>query len=307
MTRRWLFVIISPNRKTIRIRRLRTGTMNIKITADSTCDLSPELIEAYDIDIIPLYIIKGGESFRDGVEITPADIFAHVGGGGDICTTSAINVSDYVGKFAELSSKFDAVIHIDISAEFSACFQNATMAAGEFQNVYAVDSRNLSTGSGHVVIEAAKMARSGMDAKEIVKKLEELTARVEASFVIDKLDYLKKGGRCSSLAALGANLLNLKPCIEVKDGAMHVGKKYKGSFEKSLKKYVRERLEGRTDIDTERIFVTHSGCEPEVVRSVREAVGEYMAFDEIIVTRAGCTISSHCGPNTLGILFIRKA
>ncbi len=238
------------------------------------------------------------------MEITPADIFAHVGGG-DICTTPPSmfpTMSEIRGAF----SKFDAVIHIDISAEFSACFQNATMAAG-IPNVYAVDSRNLSTGSGHVVIEAAKMARSGMDAKEIVKKLEELTARVEASFVIDKLDYLKKGGRCSSLAALGANLLNLKPCIEVKDGAMHVGKKYKGSFEKSLKKYVRERLEGRTDIDTERIFVTHSGCEPEVVRSVREAVGEYMAFDEIIVTRAGCTISSHCGPNTLGILFIRKA
>lgn len=281
--------------------------MNIKITADSTCDLSPELIEAHDIDIIPLYIIKGGESFRDGVDITPSDIFAHVGGGGDICTTSAINVSDYAEKFAELSPKFDAVIHIDISAEFSACFQNAAMAAGKFENVYAVDSRNLSSGSGHVVLEAAKMAKSGMDPKEIVEKLKELTGRVEASFVIDKLDYLKKGGRCSSLAALGANLLNLKPCIEVKDGAMRVGKKYKGAFEKSLKKYVKERLEGRADIDPGRIFITHSGCGPEVVRSVREGIREYMEFDEIIETRAGCTVSSHCGPNTLGILFIRKA
>ncbi|MGI6151536.1 MAG: DegV family protein [Christensenellales bacterium] len=281
--------------------------MNIKITADSTCDLSPELIRKYDIDIIPLYIIKNGDSFRDGINITPEDIFDHVANGGDICTTSALNVSDYMEKFTELSPKYDAVIHINISAEFSACFQNATLAAGEFENVYAVDSRNLSTGSGHVVIEAAKMAKSGMDAKEIVQKLNELTGRVEASFVIDKLDYLKKGGRCSSLAALGANLLNLKPCIEVRDGAMHVAKKYKGSFEKSLKKYVKDRLEGRTDIDPSRIFITSSGCDPEVVRSVREAVEGYVDFQEIIETTAGCTISSHCGPNTLGILFMRKA
>jgi DegV family protein with EDD domain len=281
--------------------------VNIKITADSTCDLSPELIKAYEIDIIPLYIIKNGDSFRDGVNITPEDIFTHVSNGGDICTTSALNVSDYMEKFSELSPQYDAVIHINISAEFSACFQNATLAAAEFPNVYAVDSRNLSTGSGHVVIEAAKMAKSGMDAKDIVNKLNELTGRVEASFVIDKLEYLKKGGRCSALAALGANLLNLKPCIEVKDGAMHVAKKYKGAFEKSLKKYVKDRLEGRTDIDCSRIFITSSGCKPEVINMVRDTVEETLHFDEVLITTAGCTVSSHCGPNTLGILFMRNA
>jgi len=251
--------------------------------------------------------LKDGESFRDGVDITPADIFAHVDAGGEICSTSAISFSDYCAVFSELSKTYDAVIHINISSEFSACFQNATLAAREFDNVYAVDSRNLSSGSGHVVIEAAKMSKSGMDPKEIVSRLENLTGRVEASFVIDKLDYLKKGGRCSALAALGANLLHLKPCIEVKDGAMHVGKKYKGTFDKALKKYVKERLEGRTDIVTERIFITHPACDPEIVQMVRETIPKYLEFDEIIETRAGCTVSSHCGPNTLGILFIRKA
>lgn len=281
--------------------------VNIKITADSTCDLSPELVEAYGIEIIPLCVIKDGKSFRDGVDITPEDIFAHVAGGGDLCTTSALNVSEYQEKFAELSPKYDAVIHINVSSDMSSSFQNATIAAKDFQNVFAVDSRNLSTGSGHVVLRAAEMAKSGMAPAEIVERLKELTGRVEASFVIDRLDYLKKGGRCSSLAVLGANLLNLKPCIEVRDGAMHVAKKYKGSFEKCLRKYVRDRLEGRTDIDTSRIFITHPACAPEVVEMVRETVEEIMHFDEVLITRAGCTVSSHCGPNTLGILFMRKA
>ncbi len=281
--------------------------MNIKITADSTCDLSAELIEKYDIGIFPLYIIKGGQSFRDGVDITPQDIFDHVAAGGEICSTSAVNVVDYAEKFAELSPKYDAVIHINISSDFSACHQNALLAAQNFENVYAVDSRNLSTGIGHITIEAAIMAKQGLEPKEIVERLEELIDRVEASFVIDKLDYLKKGGRCSAVAAAGANLLSLKPCIEVKDGAMQVGKKYKGSFEKTLKKYVKDRLKGRTDIDTRRIFITHTDCTPEMTSDVRSFIEEHQHFDEILITNAGCTISSHCGPNTLGILFIRKA
>lgn len=280
--------------------------MNIKITADSTCDLSPELIHKYDIEIIPLCVIKEGQPYRDGVNITSKDIFEHVENGGELCTTSALNVSEYQEVFAELSPKYDAVIHIGISNGFSSCIQNATIAAGEFGNVYAVDSRNLSTGSGHVVIKAAELAQSGMAPQEIVDYLNEFTARVEASFVIDKLDYLKKGGRCSSLAVLGANLLNLKPCIEVRDGAMHVAKKYKGSFEKCLLRYVKDRLEGRTDIDTGRIFITHPACSDEVVEMVRQEVEKIMHFDEVLITRAGCTVSSHCGPNTLGILFVRK-
>lgn len=280
--------------------------MNIKITADSTCDLSPELVEKYGIEILPLYIIKDGESYRDMKDIVPQDIFDHVNAGGTITTTAAINTEEYTEYFKPLSEQYDAVIHINISAGFSSCNQNANIAAEEFDNVYIVDSRNLSTGSGHVVIEAAIMAQNGASPEEIVEAMKTLVDRVEASFVVDKLDYLRKGGRCSALAALGANILSLRPCIEVKDGKMGVGKKYRGKFDACIEKYVNERLEGRTDIVTDRIFITHTPCDKKIVDMVRKTIKKHMQFTEIIETTAGCTVSSHCGPNTLGILFIRK-
>ncbi|MBQ8932032.1 MAG: DegV family protein [Ruminiclostridium sp.] len=280
--------------------------MNIKITADSTCDLSPELVEKYGIEILPLYIIKDGESYRDMKDIVPQDIFDHVNAGGTITTTAAINAEEYTEYFKPLSEQYDAVIHINISAGFSSCNQNANIAAEEFDNVYIVDSRNLSTGSGHVVIEAAIMAQNGASPEEIVEAMKTLVDRVEASFVVDKLDYLRKGGRCSALAALGANILSLRPCIEVKDGKMGVGKKYRGKFDACIEKYVNERLEGRTDIVTDRIFITHTPCDKKIVDMVGKTIKKHMQFTEIIETTAGCTVSSHCGPNTLGILFIRK-
>lgn len=280
--------------------------MNIKITADSTCDLSPELVEKYGIEILPLYIIKDGESYRDMQDIVPQDIFDHVNAGGTITTTAAINTEEYTEYFKPLSEQYDAVIHINISAGFSSCNQNANIAAEEFDNVYIVDSRNLSTGSGHVVIEAAIMAQNGASPEEIVEAMKTLVDKVEASFVVDKLDYLRKGGRCSALAALGANILSLRPCIEVKDGKMGVGKKYRGKFDACIEKYVNERLEGRTDIVTDRIFITHTPCDKKIVDMVRKTIKKHMQFTEIIETTAGCTVSSHCGPNTLGILFIRK-
>ncbi|MBE6880247.1 MAG: DegV family protein [Ruminococcaceae bacterium] len=280
--------------------------MNIKITADSTCDLSPELVEKYGVEILPLYIVKEGKSYKDMKDIVPQDIFDHVNSGGAITTTAAINAEEYSEYFTPLSAQYDAVIHINISSEFSSCHQNARIAAEEFDNVYIVDSRNLSTGSGHIVVEAAIMAQNGATAEEIVEAMNSLTSKVEASFVVDKLDYLRKGGRCSALAALGANLLSLRPCIEVKDGKMGVGKKYRGKFEACIEKYVVERLEGRDDIVTDRIFITHTPCDKAIVDAVRKAIKKHMQFTEIIETSAGCTVSSHCGPNTLGILFIRK-
>jgi DegV family protein with EDD domain len=278
----------------------------IKICADSTCDLSPEILEKYDITLSPLYIMVGDEAFRDGVDITPEAIFRYVDKEGKTCRTAAVNVYDYQELFKKYASGYDAVIQICIGSGFSSCFQNASIAARDFENVYVVDSGNLSTGSGHVVCEAVRMAKEGMDAKEIVKKLEILVPKVEASFVIDRLDFLRKGGRCSALTAQSAKLLNIKPCIEVTGGKMTVGKKYHGSFEKCLKKYVRDRLEERDDIDYGRVFITHPMCTPEVVRMVRDTVKEYADFAEVIETRAGCTVSNHCGPNTLGILFLRK-
>lgn len=279
--------------------------MSIKITTDSTCDLSPEFLSAHQVDVLPLYIIKDGAPYKDMLEITPQDIFRHVGQGGTLTTTSAVNVDDYKSCFQHLSPQYDAVIHIDISSDFSSCYQNACIAAEDFPNVYVVDSRNLSTGHGLVVVEAVLAAEQGMSALEIVDKLRELTGRVEASFVIDQLTYLHKGGRCSTVAALGANLLKLKPCIEVMDGKMHVGKKYRGAFEKVILDYVRERLEHREDLDLRRIFITHTTT-PEIVEAVKCEVQKYADFEEISITTAGCTISNHCGPNTLGILFIRK-
>lgn len=280
--------------------------MKIKITSDSTCDLSPELIAENQIEVFPLHVNKGGQFFTDGVDITPSDIFAHVEQGGDLCSTSALNVEEYRQRFAVLSSEYDAVVHINISADFSSCYQNACLAAAEFPNVYVVDSRNLSTGHGHVVMEACKMAKNCADVVKMVEDLKELTGRVEASFILNRLDYMVKGGRCSMVAALGANLLKLKPCIEVANGKMQVCKKYRGSYLKCLESYVTERLSGRDDIVYDRLFITYSTASPEELAVVHKAVERCAPFTQVIETHAGCTVSCHCGPQTLGVLFIRK-
>ena len=280
--------------------------MRIKITADSTCDLSPALLEKYDITLAHLIVNMNGEAFTDGVDITPADIFAHVAAGGDLCSTAALGVGDYQDLFAKFASDYDAVVHISISSEFSSSFQNAYIAATEFDNVRVIDSRNLSTGQGLVVLAACDMSQSCTDLDKLCADLTELTGRVEASFVLDQLKYMVKGGRCSSAAALGANLLNLKPCIEVKDGKMSVVKKYRGNYTKCLTSYVKDRLEGREDLDTKRLFITHTPVNEDSYTAVKEAVANYSNFDEVIESEAGCTVSCHCGPGTLGVLFIRK-
>ena len=279
--------------------------MNIKISADSTCDLSPELIARYDIGISPLYIVRDGESLVDGVDITPDEIYAHVEAGGSMCSTAAVSVYDYVEFFRKELESADAVVHFHISGDMSACYQNACIAAAEVGNVYPVDARNLSTGIGLLVLEAAELARKGeLTAQEIQQRMNQRRELLDVSFVVEQLGYLRKGGRCSSVAALGANMLSLRPCIQVKDGKMGVGKKYRGAYQKCLLQYVKERLEGRDDIDPHRIFITESGgFTPEEVAEVAEAVRSYQPFEEVLHTRAGCTVSSHCGPRTLGILY----
>lgn len=279
--------------------------MNIKISADSTCDLSPELIQRYDIGISPLYIVRDGESLVDGVDITPDEIYAHVEAGGSMCSTAAVSVYDYVEFFRKELESADAVVHFHISGDMSACYQNACIAAAEVGNVYPVDARNLSTGIGLLVLEAAELARAGqLTAQEIQERMNQRRELLDVSFVVEQLGYLRKGGRCSSVAALGANMLSLRPCIQVKDGKMGVGKKYRGAYQKCLLQYVKERLEGRNDIDLHRIFITESGgFTPEKVAEVEAAVRSYQPFEEVLHTRAGCTVSSHCGPRTLGILY----
>jgi len=245
--------------------------------------------------------------YKDRIEITVSDIFEYVESGKGMTSSNAINISEYQEKFSEWLKEYDAVIHISISNHFSACNQSAQIAAEEFENVFVVDSLNLSTGSGHVVLDAAIMAESGMAPEQIVEELGRLIKRVEASFVIGTLKYLHLGGRCSGLAALGANLLKLNPCIEVVDGKMEVGKKYRGNFEKAILQYVAEKLSNRDDIDTRRIFITYPpSVSDELVASIVGKVKSLRDFDEIICCEAGCVISNHCGPICAGILFYRK-
>lgn len=278
--------------------------MAIKITSDSTCDLTPELLERYDITLTPLYVTQDGKTGRDGVDICPEDIFAHVSAGGNLPTTAAVNVADYQEVFGKYAQDYEAVIHFNIGQNFSACHQNAVIAAEDFDNVYVVDTRNLTMGQGLLVVEAAEAALRGEKAPDIVTMVEGLMDKVSTTFVVDRLDYLAKGGRCSSVVALGANLLKLKPCIVLSDGKMAVGKKYRGVFDKVLPDYVRDQL-GSGDYRKDRCVIVHAACRPETVAAVRAVVDGY-GFDEVIVGEAGCTISAHCGPNTLGVLFLRK-
>ena len=280
--------------------------MNIKILSDSTCDLSPELLEKYNITLVPLTIVKDGKNYSDGVNITTKDIFEHVAAGGNLCSTAAINVTEYQSWFEKYAKEYDGVIHINISSEFSCSYQNACIAAEDFPNVRAVDSRNLSTGQGLVVLEACKLASECDNLDDIKSKLDAFTPKVEASFLLDQLGYMVKGGRCSAVAALGANLLSLKPCIEVKDGKMSVVKKYRGNFAKCLASYVRDRLDGRDDLERHTLFVTHTPVTDACLEAVKEAVDAYADFETIYWTEAGCTVSCHCGPGTLGVLFVRK-
>ena len=280
--------------------------MKIKILSDSTCDLPAQLLEKYNISLVPLTVVKDGQEYKDGITITPANIFEHVAAGGELCSTSAANIGEYTDIFEKYAGEYDAVIHINLGSGFSTCYQSACLAAEEFDNVRVIDSKNLTAGQGFVVLKACELAETMDDLDAIVEELNAFTEKVEVSFVVDKLDYLVKGGRCSSAAALGANLLGLKPCIEVKDGKMSVVKKYRGNYAKCLTTYVKERLEGRDDIDHSKIFVIQTVVSEECYNGVLEAVNTYGNFETVYESTAGCTISCHCGPGTLGILFVRK-
>lgn len=280
----------------------------IMLCADSTCDLGDILRERYHVHYYPFHVILDGVMHADGVDLLPDDIYHVYHEKHILPKTAAINAAEYQAFWKPFVEQGYDVIHITLGSGLSAAYSNCRMAASEMEDVYAVDSRNLSTGSGLLVIEAAERIAAGMPAAQIVSELEEAASRCHASFVIDTLEFLHKGGRCSTLAKLGANLLSLKPCIEVDnaDGRMTVGKKYRGTLDKALAQYVKDRLEGRTDLKKDRVFITHSGISEQRIDMVRDLVRQYADFDEIFVTRAGCTISSHCGPNTLGVLFMTK-
>lgn len=279
----------------------------VKILSDSTSDLSSELCEKYQVSIIPLTVTLGSTPYLDGITVQPDQLYTYYAEHKALPKTSAPTPLDFQNEFQKWTEQGYEVICFTISSLFSVTYTNAQMAAAEIPGVYVVDSRNLSTGIGLQIIRAAEWAAEGMAAAEIFDRLQELRDRVESSFIINTLEFLWKGGRCSGVAALGANMLKLKPCIEVIDGKMEVGKKLRGDLTSCVEKYVRTRLENRTDIDTSRIFITHSGMtNPEDIEVARRAIEANQHFDEICVTHANSTVCTHCGPNTLGVLFIRK-
>ena len=277
------------------------------IGSDSTTDLSPELIERYGVKIVPLGVTLGEQIFTDGVDINPDKIYAHYEKTGELPKTSAPSIADFEELFGEQTKNGNAVVFFTISSDMSCTYNNARLAASEFEDVYVVDSRNLSTGGGLLVIAAAEMAAEGEDAATIAAKCEEMRDRVDASFVIDNLEFLHKGGRCSAVAAFGANMLQLKPCITVSGGKMGVAKKYRGKFSKVLTDYVKDRIGDGSNVELAHVFVTHAGCAPEIYEKCVAEVKALADVGEVHITRAGCTISSHCGRDTLGVLFIRKA
>ena len=280
--------------------------MTYQIISDSTCDLSPEQIKKYNIHLMPLYVQLGDKTFRDGVDIHPDDIYAHVAAGGDLAATAAVNLADYVQVFSEYSRKADFVIHVTISSDFSCCYQNAKLAAEEIGGIYVVDSRTLSSGIGHLAIEAAIMAQDETKTgQEIFDYVTSLVDRLNVSFVINSVNYLYKGGRCSGVAAVGANLLKLKPLIEVHSGKMDMAGKYRGNMKDVVKKYILDRLT-LPDIKfkRDRIFVTCTCTDYDLPNYAKEIVESLGLFDEVLITIAGSTVTSHCGKDTLGILYI---
>ena len=279
----------------------------VKILSDSTSDLPDSTLEKYGIEIVPLYVNLNGEVLPDNrVDITSQIIFDSVAKTGVLPGTMGVPIEDFRIAFEKWRAQGYEVICHTISSEMSCTYQNAKIAADGMDGVYLIDSRNLSTGVGHLVLYSAELAEKGLPAADIVKSVLELVPKVNATFVIDSLDYLKKGGRCSTLAALGANLLKIKPMIVVENGNMKVGHKFRGLLQKVLDEYVDTQLKDQESINTHRIFITHTGCSPEMVASVRKRVEKHIRFDEVLESTAGATITSHSGPNTLGIIFIRK-
>lgn len=276
------------------------------ISSDSTTDLSPELIERYNVRIKPLEVVMGDKSYIDGVEATPDDLYEYAERTGTLAKTSATGIGEHIEFFESLTKDGSELIYLTISSAMSANNNNARLAAEEVPGVYVVDTKNLSTGGGLLVIAAAELAAKGLPAATIAEKVSALADFVDASFVVDDLNYLAKGGRCSAVAALGANLLKLKPCIVVKNGSMGVEKKYRGNFASVLKTYIDERLADAESIDTARVFVTHAGVDKDVLDACVEQVKKALPWGEVFVTRAGCTVSAHCGRNTLGVLFVHK-
>lgn len=297
--------------------------LKIILSADSTCDLDDDLKKRYNIHYFPLHINLNGKDYLDNIDITPEEVYQEYYDHKVLPKTAAVNIQEYIDHFRPWVEDGYEVIHVNIGHALSSSYQNCCLAAQELGHVHVIDSCNLSTGTGLTVVAAGKLIReaeevaakpgagkpdSGQIAGAIAEKLREGTGRRHGSFILDTLTFLSAGGRCSAVAAFGANMLKLKPCIQVDNtsGSMAVGKKYRGALDKVLARYVKDELAAYSDIDTDLLFITHSGIPQKYIDLVRKTAEETLAFKEIHITRASCTISCHCGPNTLGILFETK-
>lgn len=280
----------------------------IKIVADSTCDLSKDILETYDISVIPLMISMGDITKKDGIEVLPEEIYKWSNKTGQTPKTAAPTIGDAIAFIEPFIKEDIDIIFFGISEAMSATC-NIMRLAGEnlgYKKLFVVDSKNLSTGIGLQVLRAAVLAKNGASVEDILKDTNDINSKVRASFVIDTLTFLHRGGRCSGVAALLANTLRLKPEIVVNEGKMVVGKKYRGNIKSALLKYVQDRKDQLLDAVPDRVFITHSGCDSQVIEDVKQYLEDLNVFKEILITRAGGVISSHCGPNTLGILYISK-
>lgn len=278
----------------------------VVITADSTCDLSREILARFDIRVIPLTILLGDESYLDGVGFDAQDIYSRYRKDGTLPKTSAPGIQQFMDFFTPILDEGCEIVHLDISAELSSSYNNACIAASELGGVHVVDSRMLGTGIGLLAIEGAECRDRGMSAEEIAGHLRALTEKVDTSFVLDTLEFMWKGGRCSAVSALGANLLRLKPALEMRDGKLSVYKKYRGSIQSVYRQYVKERL-ASAKVRPGHIFVYNSGeVSDETLEEINAIVREAVPGAEIHNTLAGCTVASHCGPKTLSVMFIRK-
>ncbi len=275
--------------------------MKIAISSDSSLDLTKELVLKYDIHVVPFAIIMGEDQYYDG-EVTSKDLFAYTEKTSKLARTSAVNEMQSEEHFRKLLLDHDAIIHFTISSDMSASYQNAVKAAEKLENVYVIDSRTLSTGVALQAIYAKKLADKGLSPEEIVGKVKERIPFDQASFAIEAVNYLYKGGRCSGLAALGANLLHIRPQIVVKNGKMGQGKKFRGPMNKWVKDYVEETLREYNNPDHSIIFITYSSATDEAVNYCIERLKKE-GFKDIYPTNAGGTVSCHCGPGTLGILY----
>lgn len=283
--------------------------MSIKIIADSTCDLSQDLLEKYQISVLPLHIVLGDKEYKDGLQISPDEIYEWSDTNKEAPKTSAASIADTVDLFKTCLTEYEEIICFSISGQMSTTVNVFRMAAEELeaeQRIHIIDSQNLSTGGGLLIIEAAILATQGKNGTEIVKHIEYLRPYVRASFIVDTLTFLHRGGRCSGVAALAGSALKLHPKIVVENGSMRPDKKYRGKMSAAILSYVKDLESQLQKAKTDRVFITHSGCEETLLTEVHQYLKELNIFKEILITRAGGVISSHCGPGTLGVLFIEK-